>query len=129
MTAARSERYKFRSFEEARRFARNLGLSGRTEWQRYCASLERPVDIPTNPNIAYRSQWTGWGDWLGTGDKINSFLPFEEARRIAQGLGFDSQAQYRNLEELLGAITSCGFAIVGQPTYRDRFIYLDAIKS
>jgi hypothetical protein len=35
----------------------------------------------------------------------------------------------RNLEELLGAITSSGFAIVGQPTYSDRFIYQDAIKS
>jgi superfamily II DNA or RNA helicase len=35
----------------------------------------------------------------------------------------------RNLEELLSAIASCGFAIVGQPSYRDRFIYLDAIKS
>jgi ubiquinone/menaquinone biosynthesis C-methylase UbiE len=35
----------------------------------------------------------------------------------------------RNLEELLSAIASSGFAIVGQPTYRDRFIYLDAIKS
>jgi Phage-integrase repeat unit len=81
---ARSERYKFRSFEEARRFARDLGLSGRTEWRRYCASPERPVDIPTNPNIAYRSQWKGWGDWLGTGNTINNFLPFAEARGVAR---------------------------------------------
>jgi len=35
----------------------------------------------------------------------------------------------RNLEELLGAITSSGFSVVGQPSYRDRFIYVDAIKS
>ena len=34
-----------------------------------------------------------------------------------------------NLQELLSAIASSGFAIVGQLTYRDRFIYLDAIKS
>lgn len=33
------------------------------------------------------------------------------------------------LEELLSAMTACGFSIVGQPSYRDRFIYLDAIKS
>jgi hypothetical protein len=31
--------------------------------------------------------------------------------------------------ELLGAIASCGFSVVGQPNRRDRFIYLDAIKS
>jgi hypothetical protein len=80
---ARSERYKFRSFEDARHFARSLSFSGRTEWRLYCASPERPIDIPTNPNSAYRSQWKGWGDWLGTGNTINSFLPFEESRRIA----------------------------------------------
>jgi hypothetical protein len=40
-----------------------------------------------------------------------------------------SRWEKRNLEELLDAITSSGFSVVGQPTYRDRFIYLDAIKS
>jgi Hypothetical methyltransferase/Helicase conserved C-terminal domain len=34
-----------------------------------------------------------------------------------------------NIEELLGAIASSGFSMVGQPIFRDRFIYLDAIKS
>jgi hypothetical protein len=33
------------------------------------------------------------------------------------------------LEELLDAVTSCGFSMVGRPSHRDRFIYLDAIKS
>jgi SAM-dependent methyltransferase len=33
------------------------------------------------------------------------------------------------LEELIGMITSHGFSLVGQPQYRDRFIYLDATKS
>jgi hypothetical protein len=35
----------------------------------------------------------------------------------------------RNLGELLGAIASSGFSMVGQPSHRDRFTYLDAIKS
>jgi hypothetical protein len=88
------QRYKFRSFEEARRFARKLRFSGRTEWRLYCASLLRPRDIPSNPQIAYRSEWKGWGDWLGTGNTKNSFLPFSEARRLARGLGFRKQAEY-----------------------------------
>ena len=91
---ARSERFRFRPFDEARLFARNLGLSSRTEWRSSCLSAERPIDIPTNPNIAYRSRWKGWGDWLGTGNTKNSFLPFEDARPIAQGLGLGSQAEY-----------------------------------
>jgi hypothetical protein len=88
------QRYKFRSFEEARRFARKLKFSGRTEWRLYCASPQRPPDVPTNPQIAYRSEWKGWGDWLGTGNTINSFLAFPEARRLARGLRFQKQVEY-----------------------------------
>ncbi len=87
-------RYKFRSFEETRRFARGLGLASRTEWRRYCASPQRPPDIPTNPQVAYRSEFKGWGDFLGTGNTKNSFLPFSDARHITQGLGFHTGAAY-----------------------------------
>jgi hypothetical protein len=31
--------------------------------------------------------------------------------------------------DLIDAISSSGFSMVGQPVFRDRFIYLDAIKS
>jgi len=40
-----------------------------------------------------------------------------------------SRWKERGLEELLNAIASSGFVSAGQPIYRDRFIYLDAIKS
>jgi ribosomal RNA-processing protein 8 len=33
------------------------------------------------------------------------------------------------LEQLKGAICGSGFSMVGKPTYKDRFIYLNAIKS
>jgi superfamily II DNA or RNA helicase len=91
---APSNRYKLRSFEGARGLARKLGLSSRTEWRTYCAGPERPLDIPTNPNIAYRAQWKGWGDWLGTGNTKNSFLPFAEARRITRSFGLLTMTQY-----------------------------------
>ena len=90
----RSARYKFRPFEEARAFARSLRLSGRNEWRSYVASSERPLEIPTNPQVAYRSQWKGWGDWLGTDNTIYSFLPFEAARDITRRFGFRTMAEY-----------------------------------
>jgi superfamily II DNA or RNA helicase len=93
---ARSARYKFRPFEEARAFARNLGFSGRSNWRSYVAGPERPPDIPTNPGAAYRSQWKGWGDWLGTGNTKNSFLSFETARDITRGFGFQKMAEYHS---------------------------------
>ena len=58
-----------------------------------------------------------------------------EAYRVLQYGGWlkiaEPAARWREgaLEELIGAIASSGFSLVGQPTHRDRFIYLDAIKS
>jgi superfamily II DNA or RNA helicase/predicted small metal-binding protein len=57
----------FRSFDLARKYARHLRLKSQSEWKQYCNTGERPADIPSNPNLAYKfTGWTGWGDWLGT---------------------------------------------------------------
>ena len=58
---------EFRSFEEAREFARNLGIPNMKEWNEFCLSGKKPVDIPTNPDVFYakNNQWTNWYDWLG----------------------------------------------------------------
>ncbi len=64
---------KFRSFEAARVYVRQLGLNSWTEWDQFRkGSLPEkgllPVDIPTNPNRTYANKgWSGMGDWLGTG--------------------------------------------------------------
>jgi superfamily II DNA or RNA helicase len=87
-------RYKFRSFASARDFARALGFTGTGQWRLYAASAKRPADIPSNPQIAYRHEWKGWGDWLGTGNTKNGFVPFEEARRLVHNLGVQSGAEF-----------------------------------
>jgi hypothetical protein len=43
---------KRRPFEEAREFARSLGLKSREEWNEHCKSGKKPVDIPPYPNTA-----------------------------------------------------------------------------
>jgi superfamily II DNA or RNA helicase len=63
-------------------------------WRLYCASPQRPLDIPTNPQVAYRSEWKGWGDFLGTGNTKNSFLPLPEARSLTRTLGLHTKAEY-----------------------------------
>ncbi len=63
-------RYKkaWLSFEEARAFARGLGLKSKADWYAYCKSGKKPADIPMAPNYHYRDKgWQGWRDWLGTG--------------------------------------------------------------
>lgn len=55
---------RFASFEEAKTFVHGLHLPHAQAWQTYAKSPERPVNIPSNPNIMY-PDWDGWLDWLG----------------------------------------------------------------
>ncbi len=83
----RKVRQDWRSFEEAREFARGLGLTSYKGWLEWCKSGNRPPDIPSNPNEPYKDEWRGWPDWLGTSKE---WRPFEEAREEARGLGLTS---------------------------------------
>jgi len=94
---------RFRPFEEAREFARSLGLRSDAEWRAFCrgdmpSKGTRPADIPTNPGVSYRDKgWRGLGDWLGTGNvapQLRSFRPFDEAREFARTLGLRSEAEW-----------------------------------
>ena len=58
---------KFRSFRQARAFARKLKLGNYLAWVEYYKTSNLPMDIPTTPNRTYKNKgWNGWGDWLGT---------------------------------------------------------------
>ena len=86
----------FRPFEEARRFARGLGLKSQREWNAWRKS-NRPSDIPSSPQAHYL-EFISWGDWLGTGYLNNAyrkFRPFEEARMAVQSLGLPGQAEWQ----------------------------------
>ena len=56
----------FKSFEEARAFARSLNLKSQTDWNLYIKSGKKPNDIPANPAQSYKGNgWIGWIDFLG----------------------------------------------------------------
>ena len=56
----------FVSFEEARTYAQSLQLKAYRDWLLWCKSGQRPNNIPSNPNKAYRGKgWAGWPDFLG----------------------------------------------------------------
>src|SRR5581483_2036718 len=61
----------FRSFEEARAYARSLGLKARKDWAEHIRSPEFPKDWPIWPDYGYKDQWLGWNDWLGTEGNLN----------------------------------------------------------
>lgn len=83
----------FLSFEEARKFARGLGFKSQIEYKDYL-KVGRSVRMPSHPDKAYKSEWKGWGDFLGTGNvhaRDRKFLSFKKARIFVRKLGLKSQ--------------------------------------
>jgi hypothetical protein len=75
----------WRPFEDARAFARSLGLKSLVEWLAWSRTPVRPQDIPTAPNEVYRGQWSGWYDWLGT-RRRGHWRPYSDARAYVRSL-------------------------------------------
>ena len=46
---------KFRPFAEARDYVRSLKLKSAREWEEYCKTGNKSLDIPSNPNRKYIS--------------------------------------------------------------------------
>ncbi len=86
---------RWRPFEEAREFARSLGLHGQAGWRKYIKTGQKPSDIPSNPDASYKEEWTNWGDWLGTDNRKGGWRSFEEARELARTLALGSQGSWR----------------------------------
>ncbi|MHB8109995.1 MAG: restriction endonuclease [Syntrophorhabdaceae bacterium] len=95
---------EYRTFEEARGFARGLTLKSGNEWRRFCKGLfpekgALPSDIPVKPERTYKNfGWKGMGDWLGTGTvapRLRKYRPFEKARQLAQGLELKNRDEWQ----------------------------------
>jgi hypothetical protein len=81
---------KYISFDEAKQFVQSLKLKNQEEWKEYCKSGKRPDTIPSAPNITYKKEWKGVGDWLGTGTvhgKLKKFRSLSESRKFVKSLG------------------------------------------
>lgn len=86
---------KYRSFESARDFARELGLTSSEKWIEYCkgdmANLPvKPEDIPTNVARKYANEgWKGYKDFLQSNihrQKYSKFAEYEEAKKFVHKL-------------------------------------------
>jgi len=88
---------EYRSFEEARKYVHTLELGNRDEWNAYCKSNKKPEDIPASPAKTYKSEWKGWGDWLGTGriaPQDRKYRTFELAQQYVHSLGIKSKTAW-----------------------------------
>lgn len=56
----------FRSFKDAKKYARSLKLRSSNEWKKYGKENKLPNDIPSSPQGVYLFKgWKGWHDFLG----------------------------------------------------------------
>lgn len=89
---------RWRPFEEAREYARGLGVRNHLEWRAHVGSGDAPADVPRGPDATYRDLgWSGWGDFLGTGNKGRfefAYRPFAEARAFVRRLGLTSSPEW-----------------------------------
>ncbi len=61
----------YRSFEEARDYAREKQFKSRQDWADHANSHEFPHDLPIYPEYAYRDDgWIDWPNWLGIEGKL-----------------------------------------------------------
>jgi len=90
---------KYLAFEEAKEFVHKLNLTSAREWEKYCKSGYKHDNIPKKPYRTYKDKgWTGFGDWLGTGNISNrnkEFLAFEEARAFVHKLNLTGVSEWR----------------------------------
>jgi superfamily II DNA or RNA helicase len=81
---------EWRSFEEAREWARSSGIKSGPEWNKASKEGRLPEDIPSNPNVVYKGKFQGMGDWLGT-----EWRSFEKAREWARNSGIKSSSEWK----------------------------------
>ena len=81
----------FMPFDKARAFVHSLQLKSAAEWRDYCASGNKPADLPSSPNVAYEQEgWVSFTDWLSTG-RVGSYRSFQEARKFTHAPAVNSR--------------------------------------
>jgi superfamily II DNA or RNA helicase len=90
------------SFEEAREFARSLGLRNDAEWREYIAGKKTelppiPNNIPKAPWAVYAESWINLGDFLGNGNiapRLKKYLDYDNAAQFAHSLNLERKEDW-----------------------------------
>jgi len=104
-----SQNRQYRSFEEARQWARAQGFKSNTEWLKLAAEKRLPEDIPTNVQQVYQSEWKGIADFLGN-DYVatynRTYRSFDMAREWARTYSLQSEKEWREHSKQPGWLPS-----------------------
>jgi superfamily II DNA or RNA helicase len=90
---------KYLSYEETKEFISKFSFKNRNEFNEYCKSKNKPDNIITTPDRAYKNKgWISWGEFLGTGyiaNRNRKYLTYEEAKEFVMKLNLKSQTEWK----------------------------------
>ena len=90
-----SHKKKYLSYEDARKFARELKFSKMTEWKKFQISDSFPDFLPKCPDNSYKNKgWVSWPDFLGYDSKFQDWLNYDDALKIVHSKGIKSQKEW-----------------------------------
>ena len=89
----------FLPFDKAKEFVHLLKIPTYKGWAEYSKSGKKPKEIPSRPQDVYKSDWVGFGDWLGNGKPNQKglhkiFLPFEQAREYVRNVKLNNRGEW-----------------------------------
>jgi hypothetical protein len=96
-TFCKMKKHKWRKFEDARKFVRDLGFTRKKQWNEYCQSGNKPADIPSFPWSTYSYEWISAGDWLGftpLESDHKQYKSFTQAREFVRSLRFKNTGEW-----------------------------------
>lgn len=88
---------KYMTYESAKKLVHELKLKNQREWNLYCKSDSYSYDVPVNPHITFKNEWTTWGDWLGTGyvhPSTRKYQTYESAKKFVHGLNLTNRTEW-----------------------------------
>jgi hypothetical protein len=81
---------KFLSYDEAKKRIRKFKILSEKEFRNIAKNGTLPLGIPRDPQKSYKKEFSGWGDFLGTGKIANqdrNFLTYDDAKNKVKKLG------------------------------------------
>jgi superfamily II DNA or RNA helicase len=89
---------QFLSFEDAKKYVKKLKFKSRNDWSNW--KTNRPSNIPSTPRNAYKDEWKGWGDFLGTGTMApqnKNIMTLEQAKKWVKSKKVKTSTEFNNL--------------------------------
>lgn len=109
----KSGRTTFRPFNEALIYAHQIskeqGMTSYPDWREYIRDNKDkvPSDIPSRPDVVYKSEWISWAHWLGTRPRetVEAQKKIVETRTICIVQHNDVPSNIYDVRVIMGGIT------------------------